>query len=66
MLFDLHLLGYWVFGLPVGYALCFAAGWGAAGMWVGLCVALISIGSVLLMAWRRQVARWARESVAVR
>jgi len=50
-----HLLGYWLIGLPLGYVLCFSVGWGAVGLWTGLCVALISIGLVLLLAWTRKV-----------
>ena len=48
-----HLLGYWLLGLPLGYFLCFRLGRGAAGMWSGLCVALILIGVALLLAWYR-------------
>lgn len=51
-----HLVGYWIIGLPLGYSLCFWRGWGATGLWTGLCVALILIGSVLLVMWRRKVA----------
>jgi multidrug resistance protein, MATE family len=51
-----HLGGYWVAGLPIAYVLCFPAGWGASGLWVGLSAALILIGSALLAAWRRRVA----------
>ncbi len=50
-----HLAAYWLVGLPAGYALCFRAGWGAAGIWTGLCIALILIGIVLLAAWARRV-----------
>lgn len=49
-----HLVLYWLIGLPVGYYLCFRAGWGAPGMWTGLCVALILIGSALIYFWRRK------------
>ena len=52
-----HLLAYWVIGLPLGYYLCFRRGWGVAGLWTGLCVALILIGSVLLTVWWRTMAR---------
>jgi MATE family multidrug resistance protein len=45
---------YWLVGLPLGAYLCFGLGWGAAGLWVGLCVALILIGSALLILWRRR------------
>lgn len=50
-----HLIGYWAVGLPAGYILCFEYGRGAAGMWAGLCVALIAIAAVLVWAWSRKV-----------
>jgi MATE family multidrug resistance protein len=45
---------YWLIGLPLGAYLCFHQNWGAAGLWTGLCVALILIGSVLLYFWGRR------------
>jgi len=51
-----HLLAYWLLGLPLGYFLCFSLGWGAVGLWIGLCVALILIGLVLFRVWFRRVA----------
>jgi MATE family multidrug resistance protein len=51
-----HLIAYWLVGLPVGVVLCFPFGRGAAGVWLGLCAALILIGIVLLRAWSRRVA----------
>jgi MATE family multidrug resistance protein len=45
---------YWLVGLPVGYLLGIRFGWGAAGVWTGLCVALILIGSTLLYTWYRK------------
>jgi MATE family multidrug resistance protein len=52
------LFGYWFIGLPLGAYLCFHQKWGAVGIWTGLCVALIVIGSILLAAWWAQVKRW--------
>ena len=49
-----HLLAYWFGGLPLGYFLCFEVGWGAVGLRVGLCAAVILIGVVLLVAWYRK------------
>lgn len=46
------LFAYWFAGLPVGYWLCFHAGWGARGLWVGFCIALIIVGIVLINVWR--------------
>lgn len=48
-----HLLGYWIIGMPLGAILCFKFGLGAVGFWSGLCVALILIGSSLVLVWRR-------------
>lgn len=50
----LNLAGHWIIGLPVGYALCFYAGWGVVGLWIGLSVGLILVGAVLLGTWRRR------------
>jgi len=50
-----HLGGYWGLGLPVAYFLCFTLGWGVSGIWTGLTSALIAIGIVLLLAWRRKL-----------
>jgi MATE family multidrug resistance protein len=52
-----HFTAYWVIGLPLGAWLCFRRGWGALGLWSGLSLALILIGIVLLLAWRRTVRR---------
>jgi MATE family multidrug resistance protein len=47
-----HFAGYWLIGLPVAYALCFPAQWGAPGIWTGLSAALIAIGLMLVTVWR--------------
>ncbi|MGE5359837.1 MAG: MATE family efflux transporter, partial [Bacteroidales bacterium] len=39
-----NLIGHWGLGLPVGYSLCFLAGWGVVGLWVGLSMGLIAVG----------------------
>lgn len=46
----ISLIAYWVIGLPVGYFLCFRAGFGANGVWTGLLVGL-SVAAILLF-WR--------------
>jgi multidrug resistance protein, MATE family len=60
-----HLVFYWAVGLPVGYFLCFKWGWGVRGFWVGLCVALILIGSTLAYMWRRTERAFSGASVVV-
>jgi MATE family multidrug resistance protein len=52
-----HLVGYWAVGMPVAYGLCFPLGWGAPGIWVGLSAALVPIGAVLAVVWRRAVGQ---------
>jgi MATE family multidrug resistance protein len=55
---------YWLVGLPVGAYLCFRVGWGAAGLWTGLCVALILIGCALLFFWHRSEKQFAASTIA--
>jgi MATE family, multidrug efflux pump len=50
-----NLVGYWVIGLPLGAMLCFQWKLGAVGMWVGLCLALVLIGSALVGVWHSVV-----------
>ena len=49
-----NAVGHWVLGLPAGYALCFVAGWGVMGLWVGLSIGLVFVSVVLLGAWSRR------------
>jgi MATE family multidrug resistance protein len=50
-----NLVAYWLIGLPLGYLLCFRLHWGAIGVWIGLCIGLIIIGSGLLVTWHRRI-----------
>ena len=43
----ISLLAYWVAGLPIGYLLCFKAGYGINGIWTGLLIGL-SVAALLL------------------
>jgi multidrug resistance protein, MATE family len=47
-----NFFAYWLIGLPLGALLCFKLAWGAVGMWIGLCLALVMVGSVLALVWR--------------
>ena len=49
-----NVIGHWVFGLPVGYALCFRFGWGVTGLWIGLSIGLILAAVVLVAVWWKQ------------
>jgi hypothetical protein len=46
-----NIVGYWVFGLPIGYALTFTFGWGVKGLWIGLSVGLIIVAITLTATW---------------
>jgi len=50
-----NLVAYWFIGLPLGWMLCFSLGWGALGIWIGLCIGLMIIGTALLAAWHRRL-----------
>jgi MATE family multidrug resistance protein len=50
-----NLVAYWFLGLPLGYFLCFELHWGVVGVWAGLCLGLMLIGSALLLAWHRRL-----------
>jgi MATE family multidrug resistance protein len=50
-----NLVGHWLLGLPVGYALCFWWGWGVVGLWAGLSTGLIVIGIALAITWHRRI-----------
>jgi MATE family multidrug resistance protein len=44
-------LAYWVIGLPLGYYLGFVRHMGAVGLWLGLALGLMLIGSALVIVW---------------
>jgi MATE family multidrug resistance protein len=48
-----NLAGYWIFGLPLGYFLCFSRNRGILGLWTGLTFALVLIAVTLLWKWSR-------------
>lgn len=43
----ISLIAYWVVGLPIGYLLCFKAGFGVNGIWTGLLIGL-SVAAIML------------------
>lgn len=46
-----HLCCYWILGLPIGIYLAFHRHLGARGLWLGLSLALILAGCILLYRW---------------
>lgn len=53
----LGLIGYWGVGLTSGYFLCFAKGWGAAGLWYGETLGLATTGILLFWAFKNYFKR---------
>ncbi len=51
--FFTHLVCYWIVGMPLGILLGFRAHLGAAGLWLGLLIALVGAAIVLLAVWHR-------------
>jgi MATE family multidrug resistance protein len=49
------LLGHWCLALPAGYVLCFVLDWGIFGLWIGLCIGLISVAIWLTFIWQRRI-----------
>jgi MATE family multidrug resistance protein len=52
-----NFVAYWLIGLPLGCELCWRSHLGVLGIWLGLCVGLMLIGSALLIAWNRKIPR---------
>ena len=50
-----NLFGHWFIGLPIGYFLGLHLGWGASGVWIGLCIGLILVGAYLAWVWSVRV-----------
>jgi MATE family multidrug resistance protein len=47
-----NLVGHWFVGFPLGITLCFFAGWGLPGLWVGLATGLTAVAAILMAVWR--------------
>jgi multidrug resistance protein, MATE family len=58
-----NLAGHWLLGLPISYLLCFQAGWGVVGLWIGLSLGLVTVALVLLAAWSTRIATLRRVGV---
>jgi MATE family multidrug resistance protein len=41
------ILGYWVLGLPLDWAIATWGGWGAPGIWLGYLVVLLGVAAIL-------------------
>lgn len=58
----MNVIGHWILGLPTAYVLCFNAGWGVVGLWVGLSIGLIFVATVLTAVWARRAAAMLRRT----
>ena len=58
------LFGYWISGLPLGWWLCFRAGYGVIGLWLGLAVSLFFVGTMLMWLWHVRIRRLELRSVS--
>jgi len=56
-----NLTGHWLFGLPLGYTLCFVLGRGVTGLGWGLSAGLMVCGVALLVTWGRASALLTQE-----
>jgi hypothetical protein len=55
----INVIGHWLFGLPVGYALCFWYAWGVLGLWIGLSIGLVFTALVLTAVWWNRTQHYA-------
>ena len=46
------LTGYWLIGVPVGFALAFLTPLGGLGLWIGLALGLTAVAAMLFVRWR--------------
>ncbi len=53
----INLVGYWFLGLPVGVVLTYRLGYGPAGLWWGLTIALAVVALLLVLRIRRTLGR---------
>lgn len=51
------IVGYWIIALPMCSALSFYFDWRLKGIWTGLCLGLIFIGTCVFLDWNRQIRR---------
>ncbi len=49
----LSAIAFWVIGIPAGYALCFLAGWGVEGLWIGQYVGVAIAGTIFVWRFNR-------------
>jgi MATE family multidrug resistance protein len=63
--FVVHLIAFWVLGLPIGWLLAFEWGVGPAGLWWGLTIGLAVTALALAAAVSRKVQRIADQAATL-
>lgn len=56
-----NLTAHWLFGLPLGYTLCFTLGFGVIGLWIGLSAGLMVVAVVLVAIWSRRIGAYQQQ-----
>jgi len=56
-----HLVCDWGIGLPVAWYFGFQRHWGTIGLWIGLSLAMILAGIILVISWAHKLARLSKE-----
>lgn len=56
----LNLIAHWGIGLPLGWWLCFRSGMGVIGLWLGVTLGLMLVGTALVWVWARRVRGFAK------
>ena len=59
----INVVGFWLIGLPVSWALAFRMGGGAVGLWWGIVVGLAAVATILLARVRVRLARTMRRVI---
>jgi len=59
----INIIGFWLIGLPVSWALAFRFGGGAIGLWWGIVVGLAAVATFLLVRVRMRLARAMRRVI---
>lgn len=65
----LNMVAFWLIGVPTGYTLTFASGWGLRGLWAGMSLggflaAGVSLGIMCCVNWHKEVEA-AQQKMAV-
>lgn len=60
-----NLVGHRMVGMPFAYGACFCLGWGVQGLWAGLAVGLVLVGTTLLVVWGKRGKLGARHTSAL-